>query len=940
VQTKFDSLALSFVPTARMLAGDLTPASIASALNTDPTTLTTQCPNDYTSGGFANVGGVCYSPGLAGTSYDQQHQRIIAGTIMGAGTCNADPTSSSYSIAGCLPVDPRAKIFARFWPTPNRVPRATSTLNSDGYNFSRTITSTHNGFQTRGRVDDNINDSTKVYVTYNFESINDEAPVTNTFYAGSDIIPYPTSAYSHARSNQLALNFTKVLNPNTTNELIAGGVYYYQPEQLANRALVQDSSTGWSGGRFYKNNALQLPDIIDYEEGVPDFAMGYFPANSAFLRKVSYNVADTLTKQIRSHTVKAGLYAENTANNQVLYSSAQGQWAFNHYGYGCALDDGTTVNTAQLENTVANFLQGCGSFTQTNSSPAADMRFQTLDAFVTDDWKVTRKLTLTMGIRFDHLAPWVDAHGNGMAVWNPPARYLPLSGDAAFYANPIPANYPGISWHQTNPSVPLSGAPSRALFYSPRVGLAYDVYGNGKTVVRGGWGAYRFHDSYNDSAGALDTVIGVQSYTSPSNLNCTYDQVANVAPSYYTAATPLAAVGCKSTSGASAPFTVYALDPKDSEQPVTYNYNFTVNQAFLFKSQIELSYTGNQTHNQFTEGALSNQNYIPLGGLFQPDPQTHAVVQPGSSQQIVADYRPFPTYSAVYVPNHIAYANYNALQASWNRQRGAIIYGVNYTWAKALGIHGDYRTGVVGDPSTLRNNYGLLNYNRDQAINFTYSIQVGNRYRGNRLVAALVNNWAISGITSIQSGPDTAAITTNYGLGGGVSYTPPGGSPVNITLNNTTLLGTPDINLQPAITCDPKYGLHPSAAGRQYFNSACFALPAYGTNGSFELPDIHGPAYFNTDLTVQRAFKLKEKKELQFRVAGFNFLNHPLPTFYYAGNNTGLALSFASPTTSTATTPAQAFAQAIPSTQSVLQFGRTPYKVGFRIIELGARFNF
>ena len=372
---------------------------------------------------------------------------------------------------------------------------------------------------------------------------------------------------------------------------------------------------------------------------------------------------------------------------------------------------------------------------------------------------------------------------------------------------------------------------------------------------------------------------------------------------------------------------------------MTYNYNFTVNQAFFFKSNLELSYVGNQTHNQFTEGALSNQNYIPLGGLFQPDPQTKAVVQPGSSQQIVADYRPYPEYNAVYVPNHIAYSNYNALQASWNRQRGAIIYGVNYTWAKALGIHGDYRTGVVEDPSVLRNNYGLLNYNRDQAINFTYSLQVGNRYRGNRFVGTVVNNWEISGITSLQSGPDTAAITPSYGLGGGVMYTPPGGSTVNININNTTLLGTPDISLQPVVTCDPKSNLHSSPAGRQFINAACFALPTYGTNGSTELPDIHGPAYFNSDLTVQRAIKFKGKKELQFRVAAFNFLNHPLPTFYYAGSNVNQTLSFGS-STGTATTAAQAFAQAVPTTQSAAQFGYTPYRVGFRIIQLGARFNF
>jgi hypothetical protein len=936
LQTQASRTALAFVPTARMLGGDLTPASIGAALNVDPSVVTAQCPNDYTSGLLANSGGFCFSPGTTGTPLTTQQDKPISQGQVSTLPCNLDTTSSSFNASGCLPVDPRAAVFAKFWPAPNRVPQATSGLLSDGYNYVKTLLATHNGYQFRGRLDENFTDSLKFYVTYNFEKINDQAPVTNVFYAGTDVIPYPTSSYTNAKSNILSANLTKVLGSSATNEFIVAGVYFYSPDQLANRALVQDANTGWSGGRHYQNNALQLPDIIDYEQGVPDFSMDYFPSSSAFLRKVSYNAADNLTKQIRSHTLKVGVYAENTANNQVLYSTAQGQYAFNHYGYGCTTDDGTKIS--QLQNNVANFLQGCGSFIQNNSSPSRDMNFKTLDLYGTDEWKATRKLTLTLGIRFDHLGHWLDAHGNGLAVWTPPQKYLSLA-NTNVTANAT--SYPGISWHQTDPSVPLSGVATPVFFYAPRVGLAYDLYGNGKTVLRGGWGAYRFHDSYNDSAGPLDTVNGVQTYSSPTNINCTYDQIAGVAPTYYAGA-PTTAVGCVSNSSKTSPFTIYALAKGDTRQPVTYNYNFTVDQQFFFKSRLEISYTGNQSHDLFTEGLLANQNYIPLGGLFQPDPQTGAVTVPGSSQQVVADYRPYPYYSAVNVYNHIAYSNYNGMQVSWNKQKGAIIFGANYTWAKALGIRGDYRTGVVGDPSTLRNNYGILGFNRNQAVNFTYSLQSGNRYKGNRFVAKVVNNWEISGITSLQSGPDTVIGNgnTNYGLGGGVTYTPPGGTATSITINNTTLLGTPDISLQPIVTCNPKNGLHNSPTqGRQFFNSACFALPPYGSNGSFNLPDLHGPAYFNTDLTVQRSIKLRGKKELQFRAAGFNFLNHPISTFSLAGVQNGLALSFGSPNNN-ATTPAQAFSQATLSTQSALQFGYTPYKVGLRIVELGARFNF
>ena len=933
-QTIFDQLLESFIPTADMLKGDLSNDVIDTALNVPSGTSKTQCPQFYTTSsvqgqpGLGNSGGICYSPGLNGSpTYTQQDQLItpssIGGTALGEG---------NY-----LPVDPRALIYAKFWPTPNRQPRPAPGLLSDGYNYQKAQTSTHNGYQYRARLDENFTDNTKLYVTYNFEAINDEAPITNVFYAGSDIIPYPTPAFTHAHSHTLSLNFTKVISSSLTNELVGAGTYFYLPDQLSNRNLVSDATTGFSGGRYYANGATQLPGIVDYEEGVPDFAMGYFPANSAFLRKFSYNGGDNLTKQLKTHSIKLGVYAEETANNQVPYSYTQGEYSFNHYNAGCTTDDGK--NISQLQNNVANFLQGCAGFNQSSSSTPSDLHFNTLDFYATDEWKATKKLTLTYGVRFDHLQPWTDPHGNGLAVWTPPAQHV-------LYENVTndPKTFPGISWHKTDPSIPLTGQKSRALFYSPRAGLAYDLYGNGKTVFRGGWGAYRFHDSYNDSAGAEATALGIQNYSTSGNLSCTLTQIQNTVgggnvPPKGTQGV-LGKTCVTSSQGAIPAFAIYALDPHDDQQPVTYNYNLTVDQQMPGNSNLELSYVGNQSHHIFTAGTLSNQNFIPLAGLFQPDPLTGVVTYPGGTQQVTQDYRPYPNYTYVYVPNHIGYGNYNGFQASWNKQKGAFIYRVNYTWAKALGIRGDYRTGQVGDPSTLRNNYGYLGFNRNHALNFTYSWQVGHLYHGNRLVAAAVNNWEFSGITGLQSGPDVAVLTGNgnFNLSGGLSYTAPGASKSTpVSLTNSLVLGTPDITLQPVVTCDPKHGLQKNSKfGTQYINGDCFALPTLGSNGTFNLPDIHGPAYFNSDLTVQRTFRVKDKQDFEIRMAGFNFLNHPLPAFA-GGSLIGLNLAFSDPDNFVGTTPQAALAAAY---QSSTNFGYTPYKQGYRIVEFQARYNF
>jgi Carboxypeptidase regulatory-like domain len=928
-QRKLEEVLLSFIPTAQMLSGDLTPGSIGAALHVDPTVVTAQCPNFYTSGSLANSGGFCFSPGLGGLTYTQQDQQIAAGNVVG-------------SPMGLLPVDPRAKIYAKFWPAINRAPQAGNGLASDGYNYVNALTSTHDGYQYRARIDENFTEDTKLYVTYNFEKINDETPVDNTYYAGSDVIPYPTSAFSDTKSNSIALNFTHVFSPTLTNEVVVTGTFFYLPNQLGNRSLVQDATTGWTGGRIYNNGALQLPGLVDYEEGVPDFAMGYFPAGSSYLRKYSYNAADNLSKQWRSHSIKVGFYYENTGNNQVPFVYSQGENAFNHYNSGCFTSPDPITHLAsghvsQLFNNVANFLQGCSGFTQSSSSTPSDLHFKEVDFYATDDWKVNSKLTLTIAMRFDHMGPWTDPHGTGLAIWNAPTPHT------IFSVMQDPRTFPGISWHGTNSSIPLSGAPDRLLFYLPRFGVAYDMYGNGRTVFRGGIGAYRFHDSYNDSAGALNTSIGIQNYATPPNLSCTYDQL--TATANLGSATPMPGVDCFSGAAGSgtSPFTLYALDAKDNEQPLNYSYSFSVDQVMPGRMNLEASYVGNQSSHTFTEGNLSNQNYIPLGGLFQPDPITGAVTVAGSSAQNQQDYRPFPNYSQVFVPHHIGYGNYNSLQVSLNKQKGGLIYGVNYTWAKALGIRGDYRTGAVGDPSTLRNNYGYLGFNRNHAVNATYSYQVGDAYHGNRVLRQVLNQWEISGTTSVQSGPDVAVLNgttnTNFNLGGGLQYTPPGGtSPTMVALSNVSVLGTPDINLQPVITCNPKSGFAKNPIyGHQYINGACFALPKLGTNGSFEMPDIHGPALIESDLTVQRTFKLNERQNMQFRLAGFNFLNHPLAQFYGgAGAPVALSLGFGNPAGS-ATTPQQAIAAA---TMTTANFGYTPYKTGYRIVEVSARYNF
>jgi hypothetical protein len=932
-QTNLNGTLTAFIPTPGMLGGDLSPQTIATALNiptvgsmTPAQYLTSQCTASYSAGTLADVQGICYSPGSNGAAY--------------APLAPTTPITNGVIPTGAIETA-AVNSYAQFYPAANRTPQPIPGGYTDGINYVNDLLATHNGFQYHARVDENISDSTKLYVTFNWEKINDESPAQNIFYFPTGTIPYPTPEYGHARAFDLSVNFTHVFSPTLTNEFTAAGVHFYQPNQLQNPNLVSVASTGFPAafrGPF-SNGATQMPAIIDYQLGTPSFAMSDFPNNSIYFRKYSWNVGDNLSKQLGTHSMKFGVYGEVTANNQVqLGNYAQGEYVFASYDYcnvpGAA--GGGTVGT-NLGNAIANFLVGCSqSYNQNSADPAADMNFKTFAFYGTDEWKVFRRLTLTYGARFDHISPWVDAHGVGLAVWQPTPGMYNLD------INPNDATtWPGITWHQQDKSIPVGGRTVPAFFVSPRVGLAYDVFGDAKTVVRGGWGAYRFQTSYNDYAGPLATTLGVGTYSAP--VNCTYEQIANITNSF-------GPNTCAGATGLPTPFAIYAVDQHDDEIPVTFNYNFTIDRQLPWDSFLEIGYVGNQSKHLPTEGNLSNQNAIPLGGLFQPDPcltncvgTPGGVYEPGSNagNTVVPDYRAYRNYDQVYVTNHIAYSNYNALQASVKRQKGSFIYGANYTFSKALGIRTDYRTGYPSDPTNLNNNYGILGFDRTNIVNFVYSYQEGSRFHGNRILQGVANGWEISGITGWQSGPDLSVLAnggTDFGLNGGAGWTS-GTTALSLPISNSALLGTPDISLQPVTTCNPKSGLHSltqnGQTSQQYMNGSCFALPALGQNGPFNLPYIHGPAYFNTDLSLFKDFRIGEKKNLQFRMAAFNFLDHPIPTFY-GGNNTGYTLSFSEPTGKTFTSEQAALAGAV----AAPTFGYTPYKTGRRVVELGVKYEF
>lgn len=921
----------AFVPTPAMLAGDLSVNSIAHALNVDPAALQTSCSAPYApQGAWTNIGGLCYSPD---GQTDEWGNKITKGQIL---TADIDPAVGTYT---------------RFYPKINHVPQPVPDGNggtqfvSEGYNYVQNVMGSNNGFQLHSRVDENISDSLKLYVTYNWEKVNSASLLNNIYYNPGGTVPYPTPFDSNTGAQYLTLNTTKTFSSTLTNELVLSGVYFNEPQQFANRSLAQVTGTPWAaagysggatgqtlfgpGSTHAKIGNTQLPRLGGYEGvNIPSFSMGYVPSNSEFLKKYDWTVQDNVTKVYRTHSLKLGFYGEKTGDNEMtLGSNANGTMEFMRWG-NCYINQTTPTGSAPATmgpgNEVANFLTGCPlSYSQDTSDPNTDLTFSTIEGYLTDEWKATPKLTLTLGIRLSHLGPWTDAHGIGAAVWEPSELH---KGVLLSSVTQDPKTWTGFKWHQIDSSIPVAGVPTRALFYQPRLGIAYDALGNGKTVIRGGWGAYHAHDN-RYPAGAVSTAIGMQTWTT-TNIGCTYGQLfsSSVVPcGYYTPA---------ALRAQTSPFNVNALDSHDDKTPLTYNYNLTLDQVMPWKTTFELAYVGNQSSDLLTLGGLQNQNVIPLGAFFGPDPLTGQVYSPANIPQ-AADYRPYPNYQTISVPNHIGWSNYNAMQVSLNRQTGNLIFGLNYTWSKALGVRGNWDTGAVGDPVDPHNDYGIVSFDRRHVINANYSWQEGNLFQGNHFLGAVLNQWELSGIGSIQSGPDLAVLnSTNFGFNGGADYYVPGQTaPVSVPISNYTWLGTSDYSLQPTVTCDPRTGLKHN----QFVNGSCFGVPAEGSQGVYNLPYVAGPKFLKWDMSVYKDVKVRERQSMQFRLSGFNFLNHPITSFN-ANNLNALYLQVGDATNTHYATPQQAL-QGV-QIVSGNSFGSTIYKDGQRILELGFKYNF
>jgi hypothetical protein len=861
----------SYVPTPAMRAGNFSPSDPANAA---------LCAN---AGGFSG----------SQTNFCNN----LAGTIAPDGTAiTGTQIPAKY-------LDPGAQALLKLFPAANLDP----TTNAAGYNYFFPTTAQHNGWVFRVRGDYVVTNRTRIYVSYqrghdvstSFAHIY-FTPAYSILYPGGDLL-------SPVTSNVITGSLIHVFTPSITNELRIASGWLNNPFNATNRQALFSSTLGYPYSSVFPTSSEMVPSInAAGARSFPDISQpdifqqgGNYPLN-----KKSPSVADDLTMVWRNHTFKVGGYWNRAGNLQGTYGYANGVLTF---GSGLRLDAVTGKSIGSV-NPLANFLMGitgaAGSngFTQNQSNPITDMYYDTISGYFQDNWKVTKRLMLNLGLRLDHIGRWQDHSGTGLAVWIPSRYAADVSAGKT---------YPGIYWHAIDKSLPDGGSIVQSVFLSPRVGLAYDVFGTGKTIVRGGFGSYRWNDQYNDYAGPLQTALGARTFNSPSGKAITLSEID--------------AIGRAGSQQGSLASSVYATKWDDGEVANTYAYNFTISQQVLFNALFEIAYVGNHTQHLLMGGQSAgtgiggsnfvNQNKIPLGGLFRPDPVTGAPA-PADPENVpnIANYYPFHAgygTNSISVNDHIGYSNYNGLQLSLLKQAGRLSFNVNYTYSKALGI-----VNSTVDAFNVAPNYGVLNIDRPHVLNTSYAFDIGNPYQGNKIMRGAVNGWTVSGITTWQAGGNLQALY-QQNLGLTILNTS-----LHHTIGSSTYYGTPVQSVLPITTCNPTSNL----AHNQKINLDCFTAPPIGQLGIRQAPYLSGPSYFDTDLAVYKTFHITEAQSIQFRASAFNFLNHPLPGFsstdplqirLQTANNTSF-----SPQTSNATR------------------GITDTKFGQRIMQFALKYSF
>ena len=627
---------------------------------------------------------------------------------------------------------------------------------------------------------------------------------------GTELLDYYTVAPIHIQNYAIVL--TSSISNTLTNQFLMGVNYFNQ--------IFNDNNTNFDLGTAGLVTGSMFPGVAPHIRISGFDAVGVTAPSGR--NDITGHLTDTVSWVKGRHEFRFGgeyrqaqIDAFNTGNSTGLFrfTGQQGPWSE---------QSGGDSNVRSL----ADFLAGYVDTSSLQTGIAERQVFiNTFDLFAQDAWRLSSRLTLNYGVRYDYEGPLYNGNKN-LSVFRPPQGLL-------FQGAGIDSVYPQ-NWNNI----------------SPRVGFAYQPNQNGNLVLRGGIGIFFDQPvtaAFLNNKTSNSSPLGLQANPAGSDPLFTLTRSTYTIKAGQQIFPSLASANCIVTPTQVSPCGIFTVSP-NFRTPYVMNYNFNLQQSLTPKIVMQVGYIGNESRKLL--GTIDiNQSATSLNG--SPGNTAEAYAQQSSRPY----FSQFPNYGNINQLGTIATGNYNSLQTTL---RFANYHGftvqANYTWSHSFDEVSSSRSVLPQDSRNFKAEYS--NSDLDTRDNFTTYIayNLPEFAHGPR---RLVNGWQVNGLVTLHGGqPFTVSNSSDT-------------SGTDENAQRVNLIGNPFAGIRhkffPATAT--------SSATEQWINPDSFASPANGAFGTMRRNEIYGPGYSDVDASLFKNTPITERIRLQLRAEIFNVFN-------------------------------------------------------------------